>query len=153
MRGLRIACVLLMLWGLASIAQADLVASYESSEVPPLVVTSDEVTPQMVQGGIAGAPAATEGTQVLKCTWINQPDGKVEVRHTGVTIDLAGVNWLLADVYMTTDLFAGSSNGLVGIVPVLGSIDVKVQKARSFSISTPGDIWGPPRHQGPISAK
>ena len=112
--GLRIACISLMLWGLASIAQADLVASYETSETS-LVVTALDLTPTIVTGGAAEAPAATEGTQVLKCTWINQPDGKVEVRHTGVNIDLAGINWLLADVYMTTDLFAGSPTRVIGI--------------------------------------
>ena len=99
---------------LPSFVLADLVASYETSETS-LSVTAFEFTPAIVTGGTAGAPVATEGTHVLKCTWINQPDGKVEVRHTGVNIDLAGFNWLLADVYMTTDLFAGSSSGLVGI--------------------------------------
>ena len=100
---------------LSSFASADLVAGYEPSETPPLAVTSTEMTPQMVAGGVTGAPAATEGTTVLKCTWTNQPDGKVEVKHTGVNIDLAGFNWLLVDIYMTTDLFAGSPAGLIGI--------------------------------------
>ena len=114
MRGLRITCVLFMLWGLVSIAQADLIASYEASETS-LSVTSLEFTPAIVTGGTAGAPAATEGTQLLKCTWTNQPDNKVEVKHTGLNFDLAGFNWLLFDIYTTTDLFAGSSNGVIGI--------------------------------------
>ena len=96
--------------------QADaLVASYEPSEIPPLTVTSPDTTATIVQGGIAGAPAATDGSYILKVTWTGQTDNKVEVRHDGLSYDLAGHNWLLIDVYMTTDLFAGSSNGVVGI--------------------------------------
>jgi len=97
------------------LANADLIASYEPAEVPPLDVTSWEVTPTMILGGSAGAPNATERTHILKCTWINQPDGKVEIKHTGVNIDLAGFNFLLVDIYTTTDLFAGSPSGLIGI--------------------------------------
>ena len=52
MRGLRIACISLMLWGLAAVAQADLVASYEASETS-LVVTAPDLTPTIVTGGAA----------------------------------------------------------------------------------------------------
>ncbi|MBN1765316.1 MAG: hypothetical protein JW860_08680 [Sedimentisphaerales bacterium] len=89
--------------------------SYEPSETPPLAVTSWEVTPAIVPGGIAGAPEATEGTNVLKCTWSDQPDGKVEIKHSGLNFDLAGYNWLLIDIFTTTDLFTGSPNGVIGI--------------------------------------
>jgi hypothetical protein len=92
-----------------------LVASYEPSEVPPLAVTSSEVAIAMVQGGVSGVPPATDGSRVLKVTWTNQPDGKVEMRHSGLSFDLAGYNYLLIDFYMTTDLFAGSSNPQIGI--------------------------------------
>ncbi|MHC5173844.1 MAG: PA14 domain-containing protein, partial [Planctomycetota bacterium] len=114
--GLRIICVIFMLWGLASIAQANLIASYETSETSLVVTTPDlTLTPTIVAGNTAGAPVATEGTRVLKCTWTNQPDNKVEVKHAGLNFDLAGFNWLLVDIYTTTDLFAGSSNGVIGI--------------------------------------
>jgi hypothetical protein len=110
-----ITCVLLTTLFSSSSTQADIIASYETSEVPPLSVTSWEVAPTIVTGGSAGAPTATEGTRILKCTWTGQPDGKVEIRHDGVNIDLAGFNWLLIDIYTTTDLFAGSSSGVIGI--------------------------------------
>ncbi|MHC4760086.1 MAG: hypothetical protein ACYS9H_01880 [Planctomycetota bacterium] len=91
--GLRIICVIFMLWGLASIAQANLIASYETSETSLVVTTPDlTLTPTIVAGNTAGAPVATEGTRVLKCTWTNQPDNKVEVKHAGLNFDLAGFN-------------------------------------------------------------
>jgi PA14 domain-containing protein len=109
-----IMCALLATMLLTSVAQADLVVSYETSETS-LSVTAFEFTPAIVTGGTSGAPAATEGARVLKCSWTDESDGKVEVRHTGVNINMAGFNFLLVDIYMTTDLFAGSSNGLIGI--------------------------------------
>lgn len=59
-----------------------------------------------VQGGIGGAPEATQGDYVLKATWTGQPDGKVELKHqwTGTTFNLAGKDLILVDVYMTTQL-------------------------------------------------
>lgn len=99
---------------LNSSVQADLIASYESSETSLTFAPSDLV-PTIVTGGIAGAPNATEGTKVLKCTWTNQPDNKVHVDHGGLNFDLAGFDWLFVDIYMPTDLFAGFSGGVVGI--------------------------------------
>lgn len=107
--------VLLVTLFLHSTVTADLIASYETSEIPPLSITSTEVTTTIITGGTAGAPTATEGTRILKCAWTSQPDGKVEIKHTGVNIDLAGFNFLLVDIYTTTDLFAGSPTGLIGI--------------------------------------
>ena len=93
---------------------ADLIASFESSETSLTLLPSDLV-PTIVTGGIAGAPPATDGTKVLRCTWTNQTDKKVHVSLSGLNIDLAGFDWLFVDVYMPTDLFAGSSSGVVGI--------------------------------------
>lgn len=92
-----------------------LITSYESAEAPPLSVTSSEVTLSMVNGGSGGAPNATEGSRVLKVTWTGQPDGKVEMQHTGLAFDLAGYNYLLIDAYLVTDVFAGSGNPQIGI--------------------------------------
>ena len=66
-----------------------------------------------VQGGTGGAPAATQGSYVLKAAWTGQPDGKVEVKHqwTGFTFNLSDKDQILVDVYMTTQL----SPSLVGV--------------------------------------
>ena len=93
---------------LNSSVQADLIASFESSETSLTFAPSDLV-PAIVTGGIAGAPNATEGTKVLRCAWMNQPDNKVHVSLGGLNFDLAGFNWLFIDIYMPTDLFAGSA--------------------------------------------
>jgi len=109
----------LLLWicsnSTASLYADYLITSYESSEVPPLLVTSSEITLSMINGGSGGAPTATDGTRVLKATWTGQPDGKVEMRHDGLSFDLLGYNYLLIDVYLVTDVFAGSSNPQIGI--------------------------------------
>ncbi|MCK5473586.1 MAG: hypothetical protein KAI59_06095 [Planctomycetes bacterium] len=110
-----VVCALLAILFLSFPVQADVIISYEPSEIPPLSITSGEVTPTVVQGGISGAPDATDGNYILKCTWTNQPGGKVEIKHTGLNFDLDDFNGLLADIYLTSDLFAGSSNGLIGI--------------------------------------
>jgi len=96
----------------------DLIASFESSETSLTLAPSD-LTPTIVTGGIDGAPNATEGTKVLKCTWTNQPDNKVHVSLGGLNFDLASFDWLFVDIYMPTDLFAGSSSGVVGIYDTL----------------------------------
>lgn len=92
-----------------------LLASYEPSEIPPLAISSPDTTTSIVEGGIADVPEATNGDYVLKVSWTGQTDNKVEIRHDGLNYDLAGYNYLLIDFYMTTNLFAGSSDPQIGI--------------------------------------
>lgn len=54
-------------------------------------------------------------SQLLKCTWTNQPDGRIEFSQAGLNFDLGGSNWFLIDILTTTDLFDGSANGAIGI--------------------------------------
>ena len=61
-------------------------------------------TLQSVQGGIDGAPAATDGNNVLKLVWAGETDRKVEIRHqwSNLTFDLAGYDEIRADIYIAT---------------------------------------------------
>ena len=63
-------------------ASETLLAGYETSETN-LTLTSPDAGMILtkVQGGVSGAPAATQGSYVLKAAWTGQPDGKVEVKH------------------------------------------------------------------------
>ena len=116
--------VLLMMagpWALAqSSALADAVtplASYEPEETD-LTVTPGSgdtgLTITIVQGGLNGAPAATDGDYVLKADFAGETDGKIEFKHTwsSSTYDLAGHDLLLADVYVET---ASAVPSLMGI--------------------------------------
>ncbi|MCP4247009.1 MAG: hypothetical protein GY778_08155, partial [bacterium] len=82
-------------------------AGYEPEETG-LTVTANAgdtgLTVTMVQGGVGGAPAATEGAYVLEVDIVGEADGKVEFTHSwsASTYDLAGQDELLADVYIAT---------------------------------------------------
>ncbi|MFN0136662.1 MAG: hypothetical protein ACKVS9_11170, partial [Phycisphaerae bacterium] len=84
------------------------VASYEPSEVGLTLTRGGAdatLTITRVQGGVSGAPAATDGTHVLRLQYTNEPDRKIEYRHdwTSSTYDLGGNVELLADVYFTNN--------------------------------------------------
>ena len=110
-----------LLSALAAVAaRADIftpLASYEPSETD-LVVTPNGgdagLSIAIVQGGVGGAPPATDGDYVLKVIVTNEGDGKVEFRHnwTTTTYDLDGNEELLADVYIET---AGAIPGVMGV--------------------------------------
>jgi hypothetical protein len=104
----------------AGLANADTftsLASYEASE-SDLTLTRGGADPTLtvsiVTGGLAGAPAATDGTRILKLQYTNETDRKIEYRHdwTTTTYDLAGNVELLADVFFAS---AGSRPNLIGI--------------------------------------
>jgi len=116
----RVALALLAVAGVGAAARGDIftpLASYEPAEAD-LVVTANAGDPGLsvaiVPGGTGGAPAATDGTHVLRLTIANEADRKVEVRHawSTTTYDLAGEDELLADVYVAS---AGALPGLMGI--------------------------------------
>lgn len=92
------------------------VASYEDSETD-LVVTPGGgdagLTVTIVDGGVGGAPAATDGSKVLKVSFVGE-DGKIEFRHdwSSFTYDLDNQDELLADVYIET---ASAIPGLMGV--------------------------------------
>ena len=93
-------------------------ASYEPSETD-LTVTANSVndpglTVTIVQGGVNGAPAATDGGYLLKVDFVGETDGKVEFTHdwSVSTYDLTNKDELLADVYIAT---ASATPGLMGI--------------------------------------
>ncbi|MGE3180529.1 MAG: glucoamylase family protein, partial [Phycisphaerae bacterium] len=119
---MRLGCVLLIVvvGSVCAIATADVFtrfASYEPSETALSVAAAAGdagLSVAIVQGGLNGAPAATDGTHLVKLTITNETDRKVEFRHflNGATYDLAGQNELLADVYFSS---AGSLPGVMGI--------------------------------------
>jgi hypothetical protein len=92
-------------------------ASYEPSE-SGLSVTPNPgdagLSLSIVQGGVSGVPAATDGSYVLRLEITNETDGKVELRHDWslTTYDLAGQDELLLDVYIAS---AGALPGLMGV--------------------------------------
>jgi len=101
-------------------SRADIItplASYEISETD-LSVTANAgdtgLAVAIVQGGVSGAPAATDGSRVLRLTITNEADRKVEVRHnwSASTYNLADADELLADVYVAS---AGALPGLMGV--------------------------------------
>lgn len=118
---MRVVCALAisMIASSATVASAAIitaVASYEDSETD-LVVTPGGgdagLTLTIVDGGVGGAPAATDGSKVLKVSFVGE-DGKVEFRHDWslLTYDLDQQDALLADVYIET---ASAIPGLMGV--------------------------------------
>ena len=91
--------------------------SYEASETG-LTVTANSgdtgLQVSIVQGGVSGVPAATDGSRVLRVQITGETDKKIEFRHnwSASTYDLAGHDELLADVYIAS---AGAVPGLMGI--------------------------------------
>ena len=96
----------------AAIGAADLIISYESSE-STLSVTSTQAAVSIIQGGIDGAPNASHGDKILKVTWSGR--NTFEWKHTGLSsFDLKGYDVILADVYITDEIF-NSYNAEVGL--------------------------------------
>ena len=92
------------------------VVSYETSETNLTLSSPDTgMTLTKVLGGTGGAPAATQGSYVLKAVWSNQPDRKVEIRHGGLSYNLAGFDKALVDVFIPTGAALFLSTGLIGI--------------------------------------
>jgi hypothetical protein len=86
------------------------IASYEPVEVNDLIVSPNPaMSPTLdvnwpVRGGVDGVPEATEGKYVLKLSWTNEADRKIEISHhwTKSSFDLEGVTYILLDVYFAT---------------------------------------------------
>ncbi len=91
--------------GLGAQASGDeLLASYEDSEMADLTITTPgepTLTVTRVLGGVSGAPAATDGSYVLKWEWTNETDLKITMRHewTVRRLDLAPYNLFTVDVW------------------------------------------------------
>ena len=110
----------LLLIALAAVATASAseltVVSYETSETNLTLSSPDTgMTLTKVLGGTGGAPAATQGSYVLKVTWTGQPDRKVEIYHGSLNYNLAGFDKALVDVFIPTGAALFQSNGLIGI--------------------------------------
>ncbi len=98
------------------VASETLLAGYETSETDLTLSSPDSgMTLTKVQGGTSGAPAATQGSYVLKAIWTGQPDRKVEIRHDGLNYNLAGFDKALVDVFIPTGAALFQSTGLIGI--------------------------------------
>lgn len=89
-----------------------LLASYEPAEVNCLTVSTDPIKdPTLVArwpvlGGVNDVPPATEGEYVLELAWAGETDHKVEVKHEWICscwFDLAGYDYIIADVYLVAD--------------------------------------------------
>lgn len=104
----------------AQLAHADVytpVASYETSETDLTLTRGSadaSLTLDIMTGGTGGAPAATDGTRVLRLRYTAEADRKIEYRHnwTTSTYDLAGNTQLLADVYFAD---TGSRPAVMGV--------------------------------------
>jgi hypothetical protein len=97
-------------------ASETLLAGYETAETNLTLSSPDSgMTLTKVQGDTSGAPAATQGSYVLKATWTGQPDHKVEIRHDGLNYNLAGFDKALVDVFIPTGAALFQSTGLIGI--------------------------------------
>lgn len=109
----------LLLIALAAAATASAseltVVSYEPAETS-LIVSSGEISTILkLLGGVGGVPSATNGSYVLKLAWTNQPDRKVEIRHSGLSYNLAGFDKALVDVFVPTGAALFLPTGLIGI--------------------------------------
>jgi hypothetical protein len=97
-------------------------ASYEPQEINDLSVSVNSVKdPTLtatwpVLGGVNDVPPATDGEYVLKMTWTNDVNNKVEVRHdwNDLTFDLAGVDFIHFDLYVVDESAISDTDG-VGI--------------------------------------
>lgn len=92
-------------------------ASYEAGETD-LRVEANAGDPGLsvaiVEGGVSGAPAATDGTRLLKVTITNEADRKIEFRHfwNSTWYDLADNSALLMDFYIASP---GVVPGVLGV--------------------------------------
>ncbi|MCX5632179.1 MAG: PA14 domain-containing protein [Phycisphaerae bacterium] len=109
--------LMVMLAAAATASASELtVVSYEPSETSLTLSSPDTgMTLTKVLGGTGGAPAATQGSYVLKATWTGQPDHKVEIRHSGLSYNLAGFDKALVDVFIPTGAALFEADGLIGI--------------------------------------
>lgn len=92
-------------------------ASYEADESDLRVEANagdTGLSVSIVDGGVGGAPPATDGTRVLKLTIANEADRKVEFRHfwNSTWYDLAGSSELLIDFYIASP---GTVPGVLGV--------------------------------------
>ncbi|HUU82178.1 MAG TPA: glucoamylase family protein [Phycisphaerae bacterium] len=91
-------------------------ASYEPDETD-LTVTANPgdsgLSVSIVQGGVGGAPSATDGDYVLEVDFVGE-NGKVEFTHdwSASSYNLAGEDVLLADVYIATSSALPSIMGI-----------------------------------------
>lgn len=101
---------------IATEASADLLASYEPSEVNLTVTSPDRgmTIRSAVQGGVGDVPTATDGGYVLMMEWTGETDRKVEIKHewNNFTFDLAAYAEIHVDVYVAT---VSALPGIVGI--------------------------------------
>ena len=110
--------VITALTGIGQTAAVEVpLVSYEPSETWLTVQANAGdagLTVTLLEGGVAGAPAATDGDYLLRVDVDGESDRKVEFRHfwSGATYDLAGFDQVLADVYVETP---GALPGLMGI--------------------------------------
>ncbi len=118
----QVLCAVLVALGVTGEMHATTVtiASYEPEETDLTVAASDGdagLSVTRVLGGVAGAPAATDGAYVLRVDIDGEADGKVEFRHfwTLPAYSLAGFDMLLADLYVTD---AAVDPGTIGIFDV-----------------------------------
>ncbi len=109
--------LLIVLAAAATASASELtVVSYETSETNLTLSSPDTgMTLTKVLAGTGGAPAATQGSYVLKATWTGQPDRKVEIYHGGLSYDLAGFDKALVDVFIPTGAALFLPTGLIGI--------------------------------------
>jgi hypothetical protein len=111
------ACVLISLAVGSALGASVSLASYEANETTLTVsgsVSDSGLTVEIVDGGVNGAPAATDGSRVVKLTIANEADGKIEYRHfwSGPHYDLDGVDRITADVYIED---AGALPAIMGL--------------------------------------
>ncbi len=90
--------------------EPNVLASYEPIETHLHIATDANKDPSLtatwpVLGGVSNVPPATEANNVLKLAWTAETDRKVEVKHSWAlfTFDLAGKDYLLADVYFADE--------------------------------------------------
>jgi hypothetical protein len=89
----------------------DTIAGYEPYEVSDLNVSPNlALSPTLdinwpVLGGVNDVPEATKGKYVLKLSWTNEIDRKIEVKHhwNKSSFDLASVAYISVDVYFATE--------------------------------------------------
>ena len=109
--------LLIVLVAAATASSSELtVVSYEPAETNLTLSSPDTgMTLTKVLAGTGGAPAATQGSYVLKVAWTGQTDRKVEIYHGGLSYNLAGFDKALVDVFIPTGAALFQSNGLIGI--------------------------------------
>ncbi|UCF44248.1 MAG: LamG domain-containing protein [Planctomycetota bacterium] len=98
-----ISIALVLAWG-AHASGDELVASYEPNEMTDLTISTPgeaTLTVTRVVGGTGGAPAATNGSYILKWVWTAETDRKITMRHEWGTrrLDLAPYNLFTVDVW------------------------------------------------------